>query len=115
MGVISTLTNMYQDCIETCTKCAQACRECLMIDLKEDDVADRTKCICILNECERMCCFTAEIMTMVGQSSKSQCALCAEVCDMCAEECGKFKDNHTMKCVNVLNDCAQECRKMAAM
>lgn len=115
MGVISTLTNMYQDCIEACLKCAQACRECLMIDLKEDDVADRTKCICILNECEIMCRHTAEVMTMVGQSAKSQCEICAELCYMCAEECGNFKDNHNMKCVKALNDCAQECRKISEM
>lgn len=114
MGVISTLGNMYQTCIDMCVKCAQACRECLMIDLKEQDVADRTKCISFLNECERMCCFTAEIMTMAGQSSTKQCALCADMCEMAAEECENFKDTHTMKCVNVLRDCAEECRKMSA-
>ncbi len=115
MGVISTLTNLYQPCIDSCAKCAQACRECFMLCLKEPDVADRTKCISILNECSMMCHSSVAMMTMVGQASKQHCALCAELCDKCAAECEMFKDNHCIKCAQICRECAEECRKMAAM
>jgi hypothetical protein len=41
------------------------------------------------------------------------CALCAEVCQACADECGRHDVDHCQQCAEACRLCAAECRKMA--
>jgi len=112
MEVVTNTTVKYQKCIDSCTRCAQVCYECLKMCLNEPDVNARKNCIGMLMECSSICTQSAEFMSMDAQHSKDLCRLCATVCDKCAGECGMFKDEHCVKCADVCRTCANECRAM---
>ena len=109
MGVVTTLTDKYQKCIDACNRCAQACHECMMLCLNEPDVAARKNCISMLAECACICKEAAGFMSMDAKSAKQLCGLCASICEQCAVECAMFKDDHCTKCANECKACAGEC------
>ncbi|TCO72158.1 four-helix bundle copper-binding protein [Marinisporobacter balticus] len=79
MGMVTNATDKYQACIDACSKCTQACYECFTACLNESDLNARKNCVSIL------------------------------------VECAMFKDAHCKKCADICNMCANECRKMASM
>lgn len=113
MGVVTELTNKYQKCIDACNKCAQACEECHMLCMQNPDVQARINSMKLLMECAAICRQSSCFMSMDAQHSKNMCALCADVCDKCAMECGKHKDDHSQKCAAECKACAAECRTMS--
>lgn len=113
MGVVTTVTNKYQACIDACAKCAQACYECFKACLNEPDVAPRKNCVSMLIECAKMCEMSVGMMAMDAKYAKDHCNLCATICDDCAKECEMFKDDHCQECADVCRMCANECRMMA--
>ncbi len=115
MGVVSSATNKYQKCIDECNKCAQACYECFEACLNEPDLNERRNCVKMLVECARMCEMSSGLMAMSGQYTREHCKLCATVCDTCAQECSKFKDDHCSKCAEECRTCSDECKNMAGM
>ena len=42
------------------------------------------------------------------------CALCAQVCEWCVEQCGVHSHDHCRRCAESCRVCAAECRKIAA-
>ena len=115
MGVVTNVADTYQTCIDACSRCAQACNECFEACLNEADVQARTKCIKTLVECATMCEMSAAGMSSNSPFAKQHCALCATVCDACAQECAMFKDPHCQACAQECRACAQECRNMVGM
>lgn len=55
MGVVTTVTNAFQTCIDACNRCAQACHECFEACINEPDLNARRKCVKMLVECAKMC------------------------------------------------------------
>ncbi len=100
----------FQSCIDSCTKCAEACLACFKASLDEMDLNARKDCISILVECAMICQASVAMMSMNGLFSKEQCALCEKVCSKCAEECAMFKDEFSKKCADICLSCAEECR-----
>ncbi|GIM30722.1 ferredoxin [Clostridium polyendosporum] len=115
MGVATMTINKYQACIYECNRCAQACYECFKACLNEPDVADRKNCMSILVECAKVCEMSSTLLSMNTEFAKDYCNLCAVVCDKCAEECEKFKDEHCQKCAHECGTCADECSRMGGM
>lgn len=106
----------YKICIDACNICAVACEHCASEDLKEKDVQMMMACINLDRECAAICRAAAHIMSMGGRFSKDICALCATVCDACAQECEKHPHmEHCLICAVECRQCAIECRKMAAL
>jgi len=115
MGVVTPATDKYQACIDACAKCTQACYECFHACLQEPDLNARRNCVCALVGCAMMCQMSVGMMSMNGRFSEQHCALCAQVCEHCAQECAMFKDPHCVKCAEICRKCAQECRGMSGM
>jgi hypothetical protein len=100
-------------CIDLCQRCGRACEECFAMCLKEADAHARLMCIQHLKDCADLCFLAVKYMSSGSMHTKALCALCAEVCDQCAMECGKFKDQHCQDCAKICHECADQCRAMA--
>lgn len=105
----------WRSCINTCLECAVQCENCVTACLNEPDVNVRAKCIQTLRDCADICALSAMWMGRDSAYAKKLCALCAEICDACAAECAKFRDDHCQRCANACRECAAQCRKMAGM
>src|SRR5690606_2861411 len=81
----------YQSCIDACLACEATCNHCASSCLKEENVNMMAKCIQLDMECAAICYAAAQVMSMGGQKAKELCALCADICDACAEECGQHE------------------------
>lgn len=112
---MTLLSNVNQKCIDVCNRCAQACYECFTACLNEPDIQARKKCVALLVECAGMCQMSAAHMSLNGEFAKEHCAVCALICEKCAQECSMFKDAHCTECAQVCKDCAAECRAMSNM
>ncbi|MDK2809245.1 MAG: hypothetical protein PWP24_1983 [Clostridiales bacterium] len=113
--MLTDVNQKNQACIDACTKCSQACYECFHACLNEPDVKERIQCICMLVECAMMCQMSVSMMSMHGKFEMAHCAICADVCDACAKECGGFSDQHCQECAAICKNCSKECQNMARM
>lgn len=105
----------FNACIEACNACAVACNHCAASCLHESDVKMMAPCIALDMDCAQICALAAAAMARGSQHSKAICALCAVICQSCADECGKHDMGHCKQCAAACAKCAEECRKMAAM
>lgn len=115
LGVVSTATDRYQKCIDSCNRCSQACLECLKLCLNEPDVGARKNCIASLQECACICREASSFMGMEAPHAAKLCRLCETICSACAQECGMFQDSHCKKCADECNSCADVCKSMSAI
>lgn len=104
----------YAACIEACYACAAACDHCATACLQEDDVKMMARCIALDMDCAEICRMAAAFMARDSQFAKQICALCAEICEACGDECAKHKHDHCQECARACKRCADECRRMAA-
>ena len=104
----------FNACIEACNACFVACNHCAASCLLESDVKMMAKCIALDMDCAAICSVAAGAMARGSTYAKAICALCAEICQACADECGKHTMDHCQQCAKACRNCAEECRKMAA-
>jgi hypothetical protein len=102
------------DCIEACQACATACENCATQCLRKKDVNAMARCIELDRQCSLTCLAAAQLMSMGGEFSGILCGPCAEICDACAEECGKHDMQHCQECAEACRQCAEECRRMVS-
>lgn len=70
------------------------------------------RCIQLDMECAAICYSAAQLMSLGSAKAKEVCAICADICESCAEECGKHDNEHCRKCADFCRKCAEECRAM---
>lgn len=104
-----------QSCIDICFACARQCQNCATACLHEDDVKMMRRCIELDLECAEMCYASARLMGIGGEHAAVLCIPCAEVCEVCAEECGKHEMAHCRECAEMCRRCAEECRAMVGV
>ncbi|GAB6876634.1 hypothetical protein JCM13210_13610 [Thermaerobacter litoralis] len=92
----------------------QACEQCLTACLKEPDAAQRGRCVQLLRDCADICALASRVMSRGSDFAGAICRVCAEICEACAQECGRFQDEHCQECARECRACAEECRRMAA-
>ena len=110
------MTNQkYKACIDACNNCVVACNHCAASCLKEQDVKMMAHCIALDMDCAQICAFAAAAMARDSEHVKAICALCADICQACGDECAGHEMAHCQACAKTCHQCAQECRKMAAM
>jgi hypothetical protein len=111
-----TSTEMQQ-CIEECFRCHSAClqteRHCLDLGGRHADVHH----LVLLADCAEICRTSANFMLRGSPRHARTCALCAEVCRECEEECRRMAggDNVMQQCADVCHRCAESCDRMAKM
>lgn len=104
----------YATCIEACQQCAVACHHCAASCLDEPDASAMARCIALDMDCAALCELAAGAMGRGSEWAEQICALCAEVCDDCADECTKHTAmQHCQECAQACSRCADECRRMA--
>ena len=99
-------------CVEACERCLTACLEMGASDGKGHDM---TACMKLCRDCADFCMMCGRLDARGSAFSMQFMALCADVCDACAAECGKHAAHHThcRVCVEACRACAAECRQMA--
>lgn len=115
MGIVTTATDKFRNCVDACLKCTQACYECIGECLKEPDLNKRRKCITGLIECAMMCQMSIAFMSMNSQDAYDHCELCGKICKTCAMVCADMEVDHCKKCAEICKMCADECIKMASI
>ena len=107
--------NKFSACIDACNACAVACNHCAASCFQESDVKMMVKCIASDMDCAQICALAAAAMARGSEHAKAICALCADICQACGDECSKHNMDHCQKCANACLKCAEECRKMSTM
>ncbi|MFG1731490.1 four-helix bundle copper-binding protein [Paenibacillus sp. 843] len=102
----------YNECIEACLQCMNACNVCYVSCLKEYELAKLRDCISLDRECADICAFAAQAMSRKSPYVKEICELCMKACLACAEECGKHDHEHCKQCAEACRKCAEACREM---
>jgi hypothetical protein len=67
MGVVTNCTCKYQECIDTCIRCAHACTNRIKLCRNEPDVQARKSYINMSTECASICKETTCFMSMDAQ------------------------------------------------
>ncbi|WP_353893090.1 four-helix bundle copper-binding protein [Proteinivorax hydrogeniformans] len=114
MGVLPTSPTNMDSCIEILLKCARACEESFDMSLQQPDIRERADCLKILTDCAEMCAMTARFMSRNSEFNKELCYLTMDVCQTCAEECNRFKDQHSQGCAEICLQCIDECKRIVA-
>lgn len=101
---------LYQDCIEACVECMNACNYSYVSNLKQYEIESLRECIQLDRECADICAFAVQAMTRHSPFVAEICKLCAKICEACAEECGKHVHTHCQDCVGACRRAAEACR-----
>lgn len=109
------MREQYKSCVAACQTCAVECEHCATACLQEQDVNARTRCIQLLRDCADTCALAVQWMARDSTYDNKICGLCADICEACAAECGRFTDEHCRRCADACRRCAAECRQMAGM
>lgn len=104
----------YDACMDACAKAIIACRTCANADLHEDHhLSMLVRCIKLDLDCSAICSLALQSMASNSEFAKQVCALCATVCNSCAEECRKHeKMEHCVACAKACSACASECERI---
>lgn len=104
----------YASCMQACMRCALACHHCSAACLVEEDVASMNRCIALDMDCAAVCELAAAVMARNSDNAHAVCRLCAQICELCGDECGKHDMDHCQQCAQECRACAAECLRMQA-
>jgi len=100
-----------EDCIAACLGTASYCNHtALWCTDVETHRKEMKKCIELALECAALCTATAQLISMGSDRAKDLCRLCADVCEGCAAQCGKFQNETLITCADLCAKCAMTCR-----
>lgn len=110
------LTDEVQQCIDICLLCHKTCEEMLPYCLQKGGVHSETQHVLGLLTCAEICRTTAHFMMWSSLLNDRLCAICAEICHQCADDCDELSEDKMMKmCSEICRRCAESCQKMAEM
>lgn len=99
-------------CIDACLACHKTCLGMAMTHcLEEGGEHVVPQHFRRMIDCAAICAVAADFMLHKSQFHKQTCGLCAEVCEVCAEDCAKLDGMED--CVKACRECAQHCREMS--
>jgi hypothetical protein len=105
----SGISNSLAQCIERCISCAQSCTACADACLSEDMVDKLRRCVRLDLDCADICMTTGAVASRRTEPSEQLVLqlleICANVCQLCAEECEEHASQHQHCKI-----CAAECR-----
>jgi len=104
-----------QQCINECLACHALCLETITYCVQKGGKHVEQSHLQLLTDCAEACQVSANFMCRGSELHGRYCAVCAEVCNRCAESCDKFGDDEQMKaCAEACRRCAESCQRMAA-
>ncbi len=103
-----------QRCIDDCLNCHSICLNTMTYCLQKGSTQVEPAHIGLILDCAEICKTCANFLLRDSDLYAHVCAICAVVCDRCAQECEKMSDNTQMRaCAQICRRCAESCRKMA--
>ncbi|QJC54339.1 four-helix bundle copper-binding protein [Paenibacillus albicereus] len=102
-----------KECLDACLACISACNHCLDACLEEEHAAMMKACIRLDRDCADLCGMAIQMMTRNSPFVKEFMLLCAQACDLCAEECAKHDHDHCQACAEACRACSRACMAMA--
>ncbi|WP_024372305.1 four-helix bundle copper-binding protein [Exiguobacterium sp. ZOR0005] len=103
-----------EETISAIIDCMRASNHCFSKSLQEEDVLMVKECIRLTRECADVCTLALNALETDSAFAKPIGALCAQVCDTCAVECGRHLMDHCQQCADACLRCAEACRNLAA-
>ena len=94
--------------------CMRASNHCFSKCLQEEDLLMVAECIRLTKECSEVCALALNALETDSAFTKPIAALCAQVCDTCAVECGRHLHDHCQRCSEAGLRCAEACRNLVA-
>lgn len=99
-----TLLQALNACVAACEQCATAC-------LQEADVQMMARCISLDRDCADICALVARFVARGSAHAPHLLHECAEICRLCAEECGQHQHEHCQQCAEACRRCAEACQQ----
>jgi hypothetical protein len=104
------------ECIQHCWDCRTTCQRVLYhYFLEEGREKTPIEIINIMTDCMSTCQTAADFMIRGSTLHASYCALCAIVCEACANACERIGTSEMMLCAEMCRACAQSCQTMAML
>lgn len=108
--------NNYKELIRISNECAQHGDECIdhCIELFKTGDVSLARCAETVNEMIVMCRALAKMATYDSPQVKAVAKICRDVCQACADECGKHADTHSncKACEQSCLECIKEINKL---
>ena len=98
-------------CIKNCFSCHRVCLETLHHCFSQKDTHFQGRHLAIMQMCAEACELAAKMMIADIQFHRQSCVVAFELCEACAEVCGRYENNAEMKkCADSCRQCAESCR-----
>ncbi|PSG97844.1 four-helix bundle copper-binding protein [Thermoplasmatales archaeon SW_10_69_26] len=101
-----------ESCLDNCFEASQAAEKCAnhCIEMGE---ADRSRCIELCQDVADLTSLHARMMARDSEYHNEMAAVCADLCETCADECEQFDGPIPQTCAQACRTCAASCRQMA--
>jgi hypothetical protein len=110
------MDTQLEECIQQCLECHAMCLAAVGHCLEMGEAHAEASHIRLLLDCAEICQTSANFMLRGSDFHGQTCALCAEICERCAEDCAGFVDDEVMQdCAQTCRGCAEICHQMAAI
>jgi hypothetical protein len=112
---IQEISAEMQQCIQNCLECHSSCLATIPHCLKMGGKHAAPEHITLLYTCAEICQTSANFMLVNSPMHGRTCAVCAELCERCGQECESMAngDQHMLACAQICRRCAESCRQMA--
>jgi hypothetical protein len=108
------MSQEMRNCIQNCLECHAVCLETVNHCLQMGGEHAEASHIRMLLDCAEICQTSANFMLRGSEWHGRTCAICADICQHCAEDCEQFSESFMQECAQVCRRCAESCRQMAA-
>lgn len=103
-----------KQCIQNCLDCHSICLNTVTYCLQQGGMHSELPHIRLMLDCAEICQTSANFMLRGSEMHVRTCAICAEICLKCAEDCEQMGDDEQMKaCAQMCRTCAETCRQMS--
>jgi hypothetical protein len=107
------MSQEMQQCIRECLNCHEVCLyEAMNYCLEMGGTHTEPAHFRLMLNCAEICQTSANFMLSSSELHKLTCAVCAEVCEACAQSCKHV--GNMEECAATCRQCADLCRHMAA-
>lgn len=109
------MTKINKALVNIANECAQHGDECIdhCIELFKSGDTSVARCAETVNEMIVMCRALAKMATYQSEQLVAVAKICIDVCQVCAEECGKHSKHPQCKaCEESCLECIKECKKI---
>lgn len=111
---MSATQGVRERCIEECLDCTRLASECATTCLTGGRADAMSRCIGLCLDCATLTAACVELMARNSPSAGQVCGVCADLCDLCAEECERHGNGIMAQCAKACRHCTGTLRQMAA-